>query len=496
MRCHYEALGLPRDANAEDVKRAHRRLALLHHPDKNPDCPEDAAEQFKLIQAAYDVLSDPQERAWYDSHREAILRSGQDGEAEDDSHELLQFFTGACYSGFTDSPQGFYAVYRAVFAGIAEQEVEGAPSAEELVFPTFGHSGSDHQTVVHSFYAHWQSFCTHRTLSWAESFDTRHADNRWHKRAMEKENRRARERARRKYNQLVQQLAAFVRRRDPRVQAHRLHLQQVNAQKHQRAQQLQRQQAQRQARLAMEYQEQSWVKLSDLERELRQMEAQYQQEFGDGSEETTSSEEDGLGEDGGGEMVQDHDADDHLFCPACDRTFQSVKTMRNHERSRRHRETVALLRQQLEAEERELQEAQSGQELPPSTPRLSKKDRRKKRHKVFTHTPASPTDSDTTDSDSQSEAESGQGQEGGRGGEEGSSGEEGGIVEQEADSQGQERGGREQDESTQERAKCASQGERTEQGEKAEGDGDGAEVMVEQGMRAEAMVQQGEGAEA
>ncbi|XP_078286586.1 dnaJ homolog subfamily C member 21-like [Rhinoraja longicauda] len=262
--------------------------------DKNPDCPEDAAEQFKLIQAAYDVLSDPQERAWYDSHREAILRGGQDG--EDDSHELLQYFTGACYSGFTDSPQGFYAVYRAVFVGIAEQEVEGAPSAGELTFPTFGHAGSDYQTVVHGFYAHWQSFCTSRTLSWSERFDTRHADNRWHRRAMEKENRRARERARRQYNQLVQQLAAFVRRRDPRVHAHRQHLQQVNAQKHQRAQQLQRQQAQRQARLAMEYQEQSWVKLSDLERELRQMEAQYQQEFGDGSEEGTSGEEDGPGE--------------------------------------------------------------------------------------------------------------------------------------------------------------------------------------------------------
>lgn len=45
-------------------------------PDKNLDNLQAATEQFKLIQQAYDVLSDPQERAWYDKHREAILKGG------------------------------------------------------------------------------------------------------------------------------------------------------------------------------------------------------------------------------------------------------------------------------------------------------------------------------------------------------------------------------------------------------------------------------------
>uniref|UniRef100_A0A3Q3IX98 J domain-containing protein n=1 Tax=Monopterus albus TaxID=43700 RepID=A0A3Q3IX98_MONAL len=60
--CHYEILGVKRDAGDDDLKKAYRKLALKCHPDKNLDSAEEAAEQFKLIQAAYDVLSDPQER--------------------------------------------------------------------------------------------------------------------------------------------------------------------------------------------------------------------------------------------------------------------------------------------------------------------------------------------------------------------------------------------------------------------------------------------------
>lgn len=45
--------------------------------DKNSHRPEEAAERFKEIQNAYEVLSDPHERAWYDSHRDQILKSGE-----------------------------------------------------------------------------------------------------------------------------------------------------------------------------------------------------------------------------------------------------------------------------------------------------------------------------------------------------------------------------------------------------------------------------------
>lgn len=60
----YELLGVARDADADAVKKAYRRLARQYHPDVNPD-PE-AQERFKEVSRAYEVLSDPQKRAAYD----------------------------------------------------------------------------------------------------------------------------------------------------------------------------------------------------------------------------------------------------------------------------------------------------------------------------------------------------------------------------------------------------------------------------------------------
>jgi molecular chaperone DnaJ len=61
---HYEVLGVARDASADEVKKAYRKLARQLHPDVNPS-PE-AEEQFKLVTHAYEVLSDPVQRQNYD----------------------------------------------------------------------------------------------------------------------------------------------------------------------------------------------------------------------------------------------------------------------------------------------------------------------------------------------------------------------------------------------------------------------------------------------
>ncbi len=60
----YDLLGVARDADADSIKKAYRRLARQLHPDVNPD--PAAQEQFKQVSAAYEVLSDPQKRAAYD----------------------------------------------------------------------------------------------------------------------------------------------------------------------------------------------------------------------------------------------------------------------------------------------------------------------------------------------------------------------------------------------------------------------------------------------
>ncbi|RRD35296.1 molecular chaperone DnaJ [Leucobacter sp. OH2974_COT-288] len=64
MADHYETLGVSRDASEQEIKKAYRKLAMQLHPDRNPS-PE-AAEKFKEVTHAYDVLSDPEQRRMYD----------------------------------------------------------------------------------------------------------------------------------------------------------------------------------------------------------------------------------------------------------------------------------------------------------------------------------------------------------------------------------------------------------------------------------------------
>ena len=95
------------------------------HPDKNADNLEEATERFQEITEAHSTLSDPTERAWYDNHREQILRGSAAGEEDDYiGIDLFKFFCRSCYKGYTDEEGGFYAIYNAVFEVIDELEAE------------------------------------------------------------------------------------------------------------------------------------------------------------------------------------------------------------------------------------------------------------------------------------------------------------------------------------------------------------------------------------
>lgn len=78
MRDPYEILGVGRSASENEIKAAFRRLAIQHHPDRNQDDPE-AQNRFKEINAAHQILSDPQKRAAYDRYGEAAFRPGGGG---------------------------------------------------------------------------------------------------------------------------------------------------------------------------------------------------------------------------------------------------------------------------------------------------------------------------------------------------------------------------------------------------------------------------------
>ncbi len=71
----YEVLGVRRDATQDEIKSAFRKLAAVHHPDRNPGDPQ-AHERFKKINAAYQILSDPQKRATYDRFGAEVAEGG------------------------------------------------------------------------------------------------------------------------------------------------------------------------------------------------------------------------------------------------------------------------------------------------------------------------------------------------------------------------------------------------------------------------------------
>lgn len=89
MSDFYETLGVSRQATADELKKAYRKLAVKYHPDKNPDNPE-AEKKFKEISEAYEALSDPQKREIYDRYGKEGLGAGAGG-----------FGHGAGFQGFS-----------------------------------------------------------------------------------------------------------------------------------------------------------------------------------------------------------------------------------------------------------------------------------------------------------------------------------------------------------------------------------------------------------
>lgn len=226
VQCHYDVLGVARDADIGTIKKAHRKLALKLHPDKNIG--NDAAtEQFRLVQQAYEVLSDNQERTWYDDHRDAILAgwttstSGMDeGSAAAASmlFQVVHYMHPGCYDGYHENTGGFFQVYTNVFEQIVQCERRQTEVLIDL--PTeFGNAKSD-WSFVETFYQNWEAFSSQLNFAWEDKYNVHEdAPNRRVRRLMDDENKKARRIAKRAYNQDILALVSFVKRRDPRVKA-------------------------------------------------------------------------------------------------------------------------------------------------------------------------------------------------------------------------------------------------------------------------------------
>ncbi|KAF9933498.1 hypothetical protein FBU30_005339 [Linnemannia zychae] len=339
--CHYVILDIDKNASESDIKKAYRRRALEWHPDKNHHRVEEATKQFALIAEAYEVLSDPQERAWYDSHRDAILRGDEksdqaEGVAGTTAAELMKYFSASVYRGFQDNIAGFFTVYRTVFDKLAEEEAEAIALSRskdsaniELHFPSFGCSTTSYddnsESDVKQFYNAWLTFSTQKSFSWCDKYRLSEAPDRQVRRAMEKENKKLRDAARKEFNDTVLSLAAYVRKRDPRFLAYQE--QQKKKQKQIQADMKARMEKEKVALRAKaeQFKEQAWTKVQEEEDELEE----------------------------GSDNAED-EYDQEYECIICDKFFKSERQWKNHERSKRHLKAVEDIRLEMMNEESEL----------------------------------------------------------------------------------------------------------------------------------------------
>ena len=103
-RDYYTVLGVNRDASDEDIKKSYRKLAMKHHPDRNPD-EKGTEEKFKEAKEAYEILSDAKKRAAYDQFGHA----GVDPSAG--------FGAGAGARGFGGFSDAFGDIFSDIFGG-------------------------------------------------------------------------------------------------------------------------------------------------------------------------------------------------------------------------------------------------------------------------------------------------------------------------------------------------------------------------------------------
>ena len=132
---YYEVLGVARDASADDIKKAYRKLALKWHPDQHAGGEREEAEhRFKSISEAYEVLSDPEKRAPYDRFGEN-WEHGQEfqpgfGERTMSREEFEAAFGGG--GGFSD-------FFQSMFGDQFRSDFGGRPGTQAR----YGHRGAD-----------------------------------------------------------------------------------------------------------------------------------------------------------------------------------------------------------------------------------------------------------------------------------------------------------------------------------------------------------------
>ncbi|CAL2034997.1 unnamed protein product [Caenorhabditis brenneri] len=362
MKCHYEVLQVERDADDDQIKKNYRKLALRWHPDKNPDNVEECTKQFRLLQAAYDVLSDPRERDFYDRHRESILK-GKNSDFEEKSLDLFSYFSASCYQGYDNDKNGFYAVYSKVFKILITEEYD--PDNENPIeYPVFGDKDSDAEQIVNVFYGFWLSFSTTRSFAWLDHYDITQASNRYELRQIEQENKKFREAGRQERNDQIRQLVAFVRKRDPRVKAYREVLEQKKVEALQKQKDNRRKQIAKNQELAEQH-------LNDKEAEAARLAHLIEVSLQMAEDYDTCSDE------------CDEEGEELPYCVVCSKSFKTLNAKLNHENSKHHQRQLNELKKHMKDEDATLFAESEQQEQPKEKGRKNKRKDRKKGNGIF-----------------------------------------------------------------------------------------------------------------
>jgi DnaJ homolog subfamily A member 5 len=319
------------------IKKAYRRKALELHPDRNFGNVDEATKLFAEIQSAYEVLSDAQERAWYDSHRNVFLGASQPGQdthneffynirvtTADDVAELMVKYHGRV--DYSTSATGFYGGLREFFAQLAKEEEVACKweNIDHVEYPDFGQKGDDYNDVVKPFYAAWIGFVTSKSFSWRDHFRPSDAPDRRVRRLMEKQNKGLREEAIREFNDAVRSLVAFVRKRDPRY-------------KQNQKSEEERQKSLRDAAAAQSVRSRAarQAKLDEIDR----------QNIPGWSNPTKADEHEG------GFSSQEDSEQHQIECVVCNKTFKSEAQYDAHERSKKHIKLLKRLQRELRDED-------------------------------------------------------------------------------------------------------------------------------------------------
>ena len=297
---------------------------------------EETTRLFAEVQSAYEVLSDPQERAWYDAHRDAFLRGSDDTSGEQFEHnvrittanDILKLFTlFNARVDFSDSPTGFYGVLRETFDKLAKEEELACEwdGLDPVAYPSFGHASDGYDDVVRPFYAVWSGFSTRKSFSWADLYRYSDAPDRRVRRMMEKENKRFREEGIREFNDAVRSLVAFVKKRDHRYKANvKSEAERQKTLRDAAIGQAARQRAANQAKQAQTEMLPEWMRSSEVEND-------------ESSDDVANS------------------VKEHFECVVCNKIFKSENQYEAHERSKKHIRAIQHIKKQMQQEDKSLQ---------------------------------------------------------------------------------------------------------------------------------------------